>query len=95
MLGYHDGSWSGGDWLAMGGMMLLFWVVVIALVVWAVRSVRSGSQRPDSERTNAAGPDAILAERYARGEIEEDEFTRRRELLHNASGPTTQPRSTS
>jgi putative membrane protein len=87
MMGFHDGNWSGGDWLAMSGMMLLFWAVVIAIVVWAVRSVRSGRQHAASDRENTAGPDDILAERYARGEIEEDEFRRRSELLHKTSGP--------
>lgn len=94
MGGYHDGNWSGGDWLVMGSMMLLFWAVVIALVVWAVRSARKGDVHPDSAGTNAARADDILAERYARGEIEEDEFRRRRELLHNRSSSGRQTRST-
>ena len=96
MMGYHDnGTWGGGDWLAMGGMMLLFWALAIAVVVWAVRSVRTGVQDPDTARENPAGPDDILAERYARGEIDEDEFARRRQLLRTTSGSGTRPRSTS
>jgi putative membrane protein len=93
MPGYHNGNWSGGDWFAMGSMMLLFWAAVIALVVWAVRSVRSERQHPEGE-SKTPSPDDILAERFARGEIQEDEFARRRELLHNTSGSGTKPRST-
>ncbi len=95
MMGYHNGSWSGGDWLAMGSMMLLFWAVVIALVVWAVRSVRDGRPGQDTDREHTTRPGDILAERYARGEIEEDEFAQRRELLHTTSGSGTKTRSTS
>lgn len=93
MLGYHDGSWSGADWLAMSGIMVLFWTVFTALVVWAVHAIRSGGRPPDNKRSNGAGPDDILAERYARGEIEEEEFRRRRELLHNTSGSGSQTKS--
>lgn len=90
----RDGNWSGGDWLAMIGTMLLFWGVLIALVVWVVRSMHSGGQHPDSARTDRAVPDDILAQRYARGEIDDGEFRRWRVLLHDTSGSETRPRST-
>jgi putative membrane protein len=93
MMGFHDGDWTGGGWLAMSSMMLLFWAVVIALVVWAVRSF-SERQHPDSDHTNAAGPDDILAERYARGEIDDDEFQHRRDLLRSKSDSGPHTRST-
>ncbi len=65
--------WGYGGWGAL--WMLLFWVGVIVLIVWAVR--RSGSSTP--QRSPRAME--ILEERYARGEIDHDEFqTRRAEL---------------
>ena len=85
MMGYYNGDWSVGEWLAMSAMMLVFWASVIALVVWAARSFRSGDQQAGSR---GAGPDEVLAERYARGEIDDDEFQRRRELLHSTRGVT-------
>ena len=85
MMGYYNGDWGVGAWLAMSAMMLVFWGSVIALVVWAVRSFGSGGQQINDR---GAGPDAVLAERYARGEIEEDEFRRRRELLHSTRSVT-------
>jgi putative membrane protein len=94
MPGYHDGDWSGGDWFAMGSMMLLFWAALIAVGVWAVRSVRSERRYPERGNENSPSPDDILAERFARGEIEEDEFARRRDLLHNTAESSTKPRST-
>jgi putative membrane protein len=79
MWGY---DWGWGAWLAMGVMMLLFWGLVIAGVIALVRYLggtrdggRLGSRR---ERTRA---EDVLAERFARTEIDEDEYTRRRELL--------------
>jgi putative membrane protein len=56
----------------MSVTMLAFW----ALVIWAVVSVArsGGGERRDN------GED-ILAERFARGEIDEEEYRRRRELI--------------
>jgi len=85
MMGYYDGDWGAGDWLAMSAMMLVFWASVIVLVVWAARSFHSGDRQAGSP---GAGPDEVLAERYALGEIDDEEFHRRRELLHSARGVT-------
>ncbi len=57
--------------------MLLFWVGVVVLIVWAVRSV--GDNKVDRDTSNRALE--ILEERYARGEIDTDEFNRRRSEL--------------
>lgn len=76
-----DGSWGVGGWLVMGLMMVAIWGVPIALLVWLVaRSLGSGQ----SQVTTPPGsdPEATLAERFARGEIDEEEFSRRSELLH-------------
>lgn len=55
--------------------MALVWVGVVLLIVWAVRD--DGEPAKDSRR--ALG---ILEERFARGELDADEFTaRRRELV--------------
>ena len=68
---YHDVGWMGGLW------MLLFLVGIIVLAVWAVQAVGRGQHRP-AERNRAK---EILEERFARGEIDQQEFTaRRREL---------------
>lgn len=81
-----NGDWGVGSWIAMSLMMIVFWGGLIALVVWLVRS--SHSERP-ADRANtdrAQNPidrgEEVLAERFARGEIDEEEFTHRRELLH-------------
>lgn len=77
-----DGGWGWGGWLGMSLVMLLFWGALIALVVYFAR-------RPDDriERRgpggDAADADRILDERFARGDIDAEEYTRRRNLLHS------------
>jgi putative membrane protein len=75
-----DGGWGVVGWLGMGLMMVTIWVVPIALVVWLV--VRgSRADRVTDTKSPISHPDEVLAERFARGEIDEDEFNRRHELL--------------
>ena len=80
--GWGDGGWGWGAWLMMALMMLVFWGAVAALVVYVVRSV---SHRPE---TAAGGGGTaqnqalhILDERFARGEIDVDEYNQRRDAL--------------
>ena len=51
-------------------MMMGFWVLAIALVVWAVASLRPGQRQSAPEDT----PLEILKRRYASGEITQDQF---------------------
>ena len=60
MDGYGSGHW--GDWLGMGLMVLVWTVLVVALAVWAARSLspipgRRGSAAP----SEGAGHDARIA----------------------------------
>ncbi len=66
MHGYgFDMAW-GGWW------MVLFWLGVIALIVWGVRMLTNGS--PNSGRHSAETARDIIERRYARGEISREEF---------------------
>jgi len=83
MMWWNHGGWGAGDWLAMSFMMVVFWGLVIALVVAVVRSTRSDRVHGDrSTSTPVQRADEVLAERFARGEIDEDEYTHRRAVLH-------------
>lgn len=64
-------SYGGVGFLWMG----LFWFGVIMLVVWAVRS------SDESRSTSQHRARDILAERFARGEIDASEFETRRQQL--------------
>ena len=53
--------------------MVLFWVAIIALVVWGVDVVaRGGYQGPKNE--DYPPPLEIASQRYARGEINRQEY---------------------
>jgi len=73
-----------GNWIVGLLMMVLFSGGLVALVVLALRGWDSnrcrGSGNPD--RPDAR---AILEERFARGEISEDEFEQRRRVLERAT----------
>lgn len=76
-----NGDWGVGGWIAMSLMMLVFWGGLIALVVWLIRSSHNGRLADRTQNPTDRGEE-VLAERFARGEIDEAEFTHRRELLH-------------
>lgn len=67
--GHMDAGWG----IAMLLVMLVFWALIAALVVWVVRTSR-GPHLPTGLPSN---PEQILAERLARGEIEVAEYETR------------------
>lgn len=77
-----DDSWHAGQWLAMTLIMLLVVALGALFVVWLVRAtgLSGRSSEPPWEPRHAT-PEEILSERFARGEIDEDEFARRKSLL--------------
>jgi putative membrane protein len=81
MMDWNDGS-GAGPWLAMILMMLVFWGGLIAIVMLAIRG-NFGSPRWARTTSPDRDADEMLAERYARGEIDEDEYRKRREVLRD------------
>ncbi|WP_293771904.1 hypothetical protein [Sporichthya sp.] len=68
----------------MGALMILCLGGLIALGVWVSRSLRS-----DRGQTPVDRADTLLAERFARGEIDGAEFTRSREPLHTGGSSSS------
>jgi putative membrane protein len=76
--------WGTNDWGWGWGIVMMFGMIAFwAFVVWALMAVARGSvgQRQVSPRD----PESTLAERFAAGEIEEDEYRSRRDVLREAS----------
>lgn len=70
-----------GDGLGMGfggGFMWLFWILLVAVIVWAVKATAGSSNNPSKKQKSALD---ILKERYARGEIDQDEYETRRKNI--------------
>jgi putative membrane protein len=72
---WHESGWA---WVWMTVMMVGFWAVV---VVGVAMLVRTGGERWRTQPGGASTPEDVLAERFARGEIEVDEYERSREVL--------------
>ncbi|MFW5904581.1 MAG: SHOCT domain-containing protein [bacterium] len=68
-------------WNGMGvwgwTMMVAFWLIIIALAIWGIRST-TGSARPEPARALQ-----VLDERFARGEIDQEEYLERRRVLES------------
>ncbi len=73
-----------GFGMGLGGglVMVLFWVLLIVGAVWLARGFFSTGQRP-AESSTRSEPSAseILRQRYARGEIDKEQFEKMRRDL--------------
>lgn len=69
-----------GGWVAMS-LVILFWAAVISAVVVAIRYVSTPRSVQDAESTPALNAEEILAGRFARGEIDEDDYRHRLAVL--------------
>lgn len=79
---YGNGSMGAGGWIAMIVMMILFWGVVIVAGVVIFRGTRRGGR--DGAPVGVAtyrNPVDILDERFARGELENEEYEARKAVL--------------
>lgn len=75
----HGLSWWG--WLGMTAMMVIFWGLVILGLVALVRYYNPSGTRQTPYDQRSTTPESILAERFAGGEIDEQEYRRKREIL--------------
>jgi putative membrane protein len=76
MMGYgFDGGAFGWIWM-LGGLLVVVGFVV--LIAWAISALSRGSTRGEPPRPTALD---ILRERYARGEINEQEFEQAKKTL--------------
>jgi len=74
---YGDGMWMGFG----GGFMWLFWILIIIAIVMLVKAGTSGSNQSSNPPNET--PMEILKKRYARGEIDDVEYQRRKKELES------------
>ncbi len=79
MMSWYGNGMSGWHYLAMAASTLLFWGL---LVFAGATLVRVAQRRSGPGQGAGPTPEQILAERLARGEIDEDEYRRRLAALH-------------
>ena len=78
---YNDGSTGAGGWIAMILMMSLFWGAVVFVGVMLFRGTSTGRDSAPTDRTSFRDPMDILDERFARGELEIEEYEARKAVL--------------
>ncbi|MFE9452755.1 SHOCT domain-containing protein [Streptomyces sp. NPDC006739] len=97
MLFWYGHGMNGWVWFVMSVGTLLFWALIITVGVLLFRALARptphGPGRGAWQATRPAdGPERILAERYARGEIEDEEYRRRLATLRGSpAGPSGPP----
>lgn len=70
----HDGTMFFG-----GGFMLIFWILLILVVIYTVKAIMSNDN--DDGNQKIENPLDMLNQRYARGEIDDQEYERQRLFL--------------
>jgi putative membrane protein len=86
MFDYGD-HMSGWGWAFMGLSMLLFWGLLIAGIVVLVRYLGGTGQDRPVGPPHRPTPEEVLADRFARGEIDEPEYRQRLETLRTGAQP--------
>jgi putative membrane protein len=71
MIAWFGGGWNGGPWIGLA--WILVWAALVIGVVFLFR--RRAPRGP------GRSGEAALGERYARGEIDEDEYRKRLRVL--------------
>ncbi|MEO5316533.1 hypothetical protein DC347_13145 [Pseudarthrobacter sp. AG30] len=81
---FWDGSMGTWGYVMMVVSFVLFWGAIISALVILARSTSGGGRRYDSggSAVSRAGlAETLLAERFARGEIDESEYAARLTVL--------------
>ena len=80
---FYDHDLSGWGWTAMTAGMIFFWALLFTGVVLLVRSLTRDTHRP----TATASPELLLAGRFARGDIDAEEYQHRLDTLRGHGRP--------
>ena len=78
---YMWGDWGWGHMIFGSLMMVLFWGGIIVAVVLLFRRVGGGSTGAAAPPSSTKTALEILKERFARGDIDKEEFEERKRLL--------------
>ena len=81
------GRWGMGHHSIMGGgmgiIMIIFWTLIIGAFILLVSGAINGIRGAKQHKDEAPASIEILRQRYARGEIDRDEFEEKRRDLIN------------
>lgn len=80
----------GGFGMGFGWFGLIFFVIILGVIIWFISSILRNTttrniERHDGFMSRGKTPLDILEERYAKGEIDDEEFEKRKRLLTDKS----------
>ena len=78
---YWHMGWGWGHTIYGPVLMILVWGTIVFLILLAFRWLGAGSLQPTGPQQSYRGALDILQERFARGEIDKNEFDERKRLL--------------
>jgi putative membrane protein len=93
MMFWYDHDVSGWGWFMMSVGMILFWIVIIGAGIMIYRALSSPGGGTGRHETSQRAPEQLLAERFARGKIDENEYRKRLAALHESSSSTPTKRA--
>lgn len=87
MMHWYDGGMPGWGYAYMIGGTLVFWALVITAVVLLVRYARRGATgtADPGQPAQRPTPEQVLGERFARGEIDGEEYQERVRTLRESA----------
>lgn len=83
---FWGGDMGGWGYILMGVSFVLFWGAIITAIILFARSMGAGNRRYEDGGPRAGVAENLLAERFARGEIDESEYTARLTVLRRGRG---------
>lgn len=89
MLAQMPQGWHrGGLYLGMHWAWWIFWILALLIIFWAFWQLYVERREERRERVRAEEAEELLRERFARGEIDEEEFARRLRILRETGTET-------
>jgi putative membrane protein len=79
MMGWYYGGAGWAGWLVMAVVMVAFWGLVVFAVVALFRGI--GRTNEPADQTPRRDPLRILDDRFARGDLDVDEYHARQDVL--------------
>lgn len=89
MMFWYGSGMSGLGYVLMILSMVVFWGLVLLGTVALIQYLARGGwpQETQVSPRPASAPEDLLAERFARGEIDEHDYRQRLDVLHSRSRP--------
>ena len=79
----YDMMWGWGGMWFHPVVMILLGVLAVVLIVWLIKAIAGKIPKSSSAASTGSSARLILDERYAKGEIDDEDYRRRRAALES------------